>query len=180
MTATRYSQLKLPMKLCHNGSAPKREDEGYDPAYKYDLIYKTIVHNCDGLTLYADQNQVIDESTWGHGGYGEACSGLTGRLINKRVAKGGQVVITSDHGRCRPRAYLHRHKLHDYPKEFARIGTCELHYLASSLLEMVVDPTIPTTSEGKKKIFQRKMGFTVDTFSIVIKVWIGRVQPALV
>ena len=64
MTATRYSQLKLSMKLCHNSSAPKREDEGYDPAYKYDLIYKTNVHDCNGFTLYTYQNQVIDESAW--------------------------------------------------------------------------------------------------------------------
>ena len=33
MTATRYSQLKLSLKLCHNGSAPKRGDEVSDPAY---------------------------------------------------------------------------------------------------------------------------------------------------
>ena len=89
MSLTRFSQLKQSLKLCHNGSAPKRNDEGYDPAYKYDLIYKTIVHNCNGVTLYADQNQTIDESTWGHGGYGEAGSGLTGQLMNKKVAKGG-------------------------------------------------------------------------------------------
>ena len=60
MAATRYSQLKLSMKLCHNDSAPKREDEGYDPAYKYNLINKTIVHNCNGITMYVNQNQLIN------------------------------------------------------------------------------------------------------------------------
>ena len=77
MTATRYCQLKLSLKLCHNNIAPKRGDDDYDPAYKYNLIYKTIVHTCNGVTKYADQNQVIDKSIWEHVGYGEAGSGLT-------------------------------------------------------------------------------------------------------
>ena len=74
------------------------------------------MRNYNGVTNYADRNQVIDEPIWGHGGYGETGSGMTGRLIKKKVAKGGQVVISADHGRCRPRVYLHRHKVHEYPK----------------------------------------------------------------
>ena len=34
---------------------------------------------------------------------------------------------------------------------------------------MVIDPAIPTTSDGKKKIFRKKMGFTVDNFFICDK-----------
>ena len=175
MTASRYGQLKLALKLCHNGSAPKRGHANYDPAYKYDLIYKCIVHNCNEVSKYADENQVIDESTWGHSGYGESGTGLTGRLMNKKVSKGGQVVISSDLGRCRPRAYLHRHKVHDYPKEFTRMGTGELHHLASSLLQMVIDPTA-IQSDSKKKIFRKKMGFTVDNCFVCDKglEWAGK------
>ena len=79
------------------------------------------------------------------------------------------MVITSDNDRYRPQAYLHRYKLHDYPKDFTRMGACELHHLASSPLEIGIDPVIPTTSEGKKKIFRKKMGFTVDNFFICDK-----------
>ena len=89
--------------------------------------------------------------------------------MNKKVVEKGQVVFTPDHGRCRPRAYSHRHKLHDYPKELTRMGACELHYLASLHLEMVVDPTIPTTSEVKEKNFRKKMDFTVGNFFICDK-----------
>ena len=33
---------------------------GYDPAYKYDLIFRCMVHNCNAITLYAEQNQTVD------------------------------------------------------------------------------------------------------------------------
>jgi len=88
--------------------------------------------------------------------------------MNKKFPKGVQVVISSDLGHCRPRAYLHRHKVHNYPKEFTRMGTGEIHHLASSLLKMVIDPTA-TQSDGKKKIFRKKMGFTVDNFFVCDK-----------
>jgi len=88
--------------------------------------------------------------------------------MNKKFPKGVQVVISSDLGHCRPRAYLHRHKVHNYPKEFTRMGTGEIHHLVSSLLKMVIDPTA-TQSDGKKKIFRKKMGFTVDNFFVCDK-----------
>jgi len=78
MTASRYDQLKSALKLCHNGSSPKRGNNNYDPAYKYDLIYKCIVHNFNEVTKYADKNQVIDESTCRHSDYRETGAGLIG------------------------------------------------------------------------------------------------------
>ena len=48
MTLTRFGELKRNLKLCHNGSVLKRGMPNYDPAYKYDLIYKMMVHNCIG------------------------------------------------------------------------------------------------------------------------------------
>ena len=89
-----------------------------------------MVHNCNAISLYAEENQTVDETTWGHAGFGEAGSGLTGRLMNKKVNKGGQTTIMSDSRRFRPRAYIHRHKMHD-PKGMTRKGCTELaHYLA--------------------------------------------------
>ena len=79
------------------------------------------------------------------------------------------MVISSDHGRCRPRVNLHWYKVHEYPKEFTCMGAYELHHLASSLLEIVIDPTTTTISGSKKKIFRKKMGFTVDTFFLCDK-----------
>ena len=55
-----------------------------------------MVFNINAISRKADENQVIDESTWGHGGYGESGSGITTRLMNKKVCKGGQVVLIMD------------------------------------------------------------------------------------
>ena len=170
LSATRFCELKRAKKLCHNGSSPKRGQPGYDPAYKFTLIYDTIVHNTNAITKYADENQVIDESTWGHGGYGEAGSGLTGRLLNKPKAKGGQVVIITDVGRRRPRAFMHRHKLHE--RAFTREGPSELHDLGSKVLDMVIESDVASATNASntttytKKIFRKKPCITVDNYFI--------------
>ena len=96
MTMTRYGELKRNKKLCINEATPKRGEPGYNPAYKYDLVYAVMVFNINAISRKADENQVIDESTWGHGGYGESGSGITTRLMNKKVCKGGQVVLIMD------------------------------------------------------------------------------------
>ena len=38
----RWFQLKRIFKLCNNNMATKRGEEGYNPCYKYDLIYDVI------------------------------------------------------------------------------------------------------------------------------------------
>ena len=97
MRYSRFKDLKSALKLCHNGSEPNRGQENYDPAYKYDLIYQAMIHNTNAITKYANENQTMDETTWGHGGYGEA--GLVSRLRNKKVNKGGKIVLVSDSGK---------------------------------------------------------------------------------
>eukprot|EP00957_Ditylum_brightwellii_P004840 368682-Ditylum_brightwellii.AAC.1 len=84
MTLTRFGELKRSIKLYHNGSVPKSRMDGYDPAYKYDMIYKAMVLNCNAITLRADKNLTIDKTTWDHAGYGEHGSGLTGYPQNKK------------------------------------------------------------------------------------------------
>ncbi len=164
MTLTRYGELKRNKKLCVNISSPKPDQPGYDPAYKYDLIYKTLVHNTNAISKKADENQVLDESTWGHGGFGEAGSGITTRLMNKKVSKGGQVVFMMDRFRMRIRAYMHRHKLYKkiYKGErdrWGKNGTFELFYLSTSLLKMVQGVT-----SDDKKIFEEKPCITADNY----------------
>ena len=92
MTLTQFGELKSNMKLCFNDMCPKHHEKSYDPAYKFNLIYNSLVHNTNALTRKADENQVVDVTTWGHSGYGESGSGLTGRLCNKKVPQGGQTV----------------------------------------------------------------------------------------
>ena len=73
------------MKLCHNTSEPKKEQLGYNPAYKYNLVYQTMVHNTNAITKYADEHQVVGETTQSYAGYGKSGSGLAGRLMSKKI-----------------------------------------------------------------------------------------------
>ena len=117
MSYDRFLQIKRTYKLCNNYSAAPRGDPKYNPAYKYDLIFKAIVHNCNALTKYADSDLCGDETTFPHMGYGESNTGLLKRLGQTKpgITRGMQTVMVFDVHRIRPRAYLHRHKLHLNP-----------------------------------------------------------------
>jgi hypothetical protein len=108
MNHHRFLQIKRVIKLCNNDISPKKGQDGYNPAYKYDLIYKTIIHNVNAITALAELDQTGDETTWGHGGFGEAGTGIIGRVGDKPgKTKGGQIVLCSDVHRIRPRGYMH-------------------------------------------------------------------------
>jgi hypothetical protein len=42
---SRWLEVKRVYKLCNNLTAPKKGMAGYDPTYKYNFIYKVLVHN---------------------------------------------------------------------------------------------------------------------------------------
>ena len=133
MTYRRYLQIKRMKKLCNNNTAPKRGQPGYDPAYKFDYIYKCIVHNVNALTKQAGLDLCGDETTWATASPGEAGSGITGRVVGKPgVNKGGQTVIVSDVDRFRPRAYMHRHKLHMKPDGWTIMSQWEVSFFFRS------------------------------------------------
>ena len=97
MTHCRFIQIKRVMKLCDNKACPKQGEAGYDPAYKFDYIWKTIVHNVNAISKTADLDLCGDETSYATGSYGEKGSGLVGRIQNKPgVSKGGQIVLVSD------------------------------------------------------------------------------------
>ena len=159
-----------------------------------------MTHNCNAITKYADENQTVDETTWGHAGYGESGSGITTRLMNKKVNKGGQTTIMSDSGRFRPRSYIHRHKLHLPVDGMTKRGTNELCYLLKDIENMMLpqDPHATTTSTShlfnnghlnsarttpsspakkkRKQIFRKKPVVCADNFFYDDKIceWIGK------
>ena len=97
ITHTRWLQVKRTYKLCDNDLAAKKGDADYDPAYKFDYIYKCLVHNINAFTQLGDLDLCGDETTCGHGGYGEAGSGILARRMNKPgVTFGMQTVLVSD------------------------------------------------------------------------------------
>ena len=116
MTKERWHHMKRIYKLCDNSLAKKRGEEGYDPAYKYRFIWDVLIHNINAISTKSCDDQCVDESTYAFGGFGEAKSGIISLIKGKPgCSKGGQVVLSVDVDRRRPRAIVHRHKhLHPY------------------------------------------------------------------
>jgi hypothetical protein len=177
MKVHRFLQIKRVIKLCNNLSAPKKGEIGYNPAYKYDFIYKVLFHNVNALTKFAELDQTGDETTWGHGGFGEAGSGIIGRVRDKPgKTKGGQIVLTSDVHRIRPRAYLHRHKLHEKPAGWNAMGPLEVRMILEQLGSMVIEEDNSTnTMISTRNIFREKPHSTWDNYfsGDLIMNWIG-------
>ena len=69
ITYLRWLAVKRVIKLCNNDTAPKRVEAGYDPAYKFDMIYNKIIKNMNAIKESTDLDQCGDETTWFHGGY---------------------------------------------------------------------------------------------------------------
>jgi hypothetical protein len=101
------------------------------------MLYDVIISNLNAITEHAEADQCGDETSWGHSGYGEAGSGLAGRIMGKPgITRGGQIGISSDVSRCRPRAYVHRHKLHERPKGFVE-GPNEVRMIVNQILPLI-------------------------------------------
>jgi hypothetical protein len=169
----RWLQIKRVVKLCNNDGVPKRGEEGYDPAYKYDMLWEALFANVNAITKHAELDLCGDETTWGHGGFGEAGSGLVGRIMGKPgISKGGQIVMISDVNRIRPRAYVHRHKLHTKPPGWTTQGPSEVRKIMEMITPMVVGEE---TSGGQRQIYRRKPHGTWDNFfsGEVIMKWLG-------
>jgi hypothetical protein len=143
ITHTRWLGVKKVYKLCNNDCAPPKDHANYDPAYKYDYIYKCLVGNTNAITQKAELDLCGDETTCGHGGFEEAGSGILARRQGKPgVTFGMQMVIISDVHRNRIRAYTHRHKVWKTKKlnpiGWNKEGPCELRRILEGLMPMVV------------------------------------------
>ena len=118
MPLKKFGGTNMKINLCNNDAEKSRHQEGYDPAYKFDLPYKDLVANTNKISGKDDENQVIDDSSWTHCGYGEARSGIFGRLSqNKKFAKGGQNVMCMDSGKFQIHAYMHPQNLYNHKKQ---------------------------------------------------------------
>jgi hypothetical protein len=169
----RWLQIKRVVKLCNNDGVPKRGEEGYDPAYKYDMLWDVIFANVNAITKHAELDLCGDETTWGHGGFGEAGSGLVGRIMGKPgISKGGQIVMISDVNRIRPRAYVHRHKLHTKAPGWTTQGPFEVRMIMEMITPMIEgqEPLL-----GQRQIYREKPHSTWDNYFSGDKIfsWLG-------
>ena len=105
MSYERFKEIKRVLKLNNNASAPAKGADGYDPASKLRLIYDAMVRNSNALTLYAEADMCVDETSWANGGFGP----LNKKIKNKPgVRAGGQAVLGTDASVFRPRVVSFR------------------------------------------------------------------------
>ena len=105
MSYERFKEIKRVLKLNNNAAAAAKGTDGYDPASKLRLIYDVMVRNSNALTLYAEADMCVDETSWANGGFGP----LNKKIKNKPgVRAGGQAVIGTDATRFRPRVISFR------------------------------------------------------------------------
>jgi hypothetical protein len=164
MHKTRWLELKRTVKLCNNLTSPKRGEPGYNPAYKYDLIYDVLVHNTNAITKRAGLDLCGDETSWAHQGFAEKGTGVTSNIIGKPgVSKGGQTVLVSDTDRIRIRAYIHRHKLHH--QHYSIAGQNEVYLIWQKLKVLVNnEDNIENVHPSRRGIFSEKPHITWDNF----------------
>jgi hypothetical protein len=107
----RWLQIKRVVQLCNNQAAPKQGPEGYDPAYKYDMLW---------YVLFANVNDISK------------------RIMGKPgISKGGQIVMISDVYGIRPCAYVHCHKLHTKPPGWTTRGPSKVRKIMEMITPMV-------------------------------------------
>ena len=166
LSLSRWFNLKRLLKLNNNDLSPKRGEVGYDPAYKYDMIYRTIVDNVIALTRSAEMDLTGDESSWAHQGYGESGSNIIKRIQNKPgVSKGGQTVLVSATNRIRPYWYQHRHNKNTrYPSEGMNAeGPAEVRTFIDEMKKHVRH-AMDDESMQKKIIFECEPHSTWDNY----------------
>ena len=74
MSYSHWRSIKQLLKLNNNLTDTKKKgDDRYDPCCKYDFIYKVLVHNMNNVSISADLDATVDESTWGFGGFRGNC-----------------------------------------------------------------------------------------------------------
>ena len=69
-------------KLNNNEATQKRGEDGYKPAHKFDLIWRTSVKNFNAPTKEACIYLTGNETSWVHQGWGEPQIGLASIIIN--------------------------------------------------------------------------------------------------
>ena len=161
MSLDRWVNLKRIYKLNNNDVAKNKEEAGYNPAYKYDLIFDVLTSNVRAMAKKAELDLTGDETTWGFQGYGESGEAVVKRVVGKPgVSKGGQTALVSATNRIRPYWYQHRNnRSKKYGDGWKAEGPCEVRSCIDELEKLIVG------REGnEKKIFPKEPHITWDNY----------------
>ena len=172
MTLTRFGEIKRNINLWNNDAAKARYQEGYNTAYNFYLPYKDLVVNTNTISVKDDENQVIDESSGPHCGYGDAGSGIFVRLYqNNKCEKGWNTVMCIYYGRFQIYMYMNHHKLYNHKKQgWQDAGPYEHYTLQCDFLEM-----ISGSMSSNINLFHDKPTTTVEKYFVTDAIidWAG-------
>ena len=150
--------MKRCYKSCNNLTSKKGGDPNYEPAYRFNYILDVICHNTNALTLFAESDQCFDETSYTFNGWGEAGTRLIGLVLGKpNITRGGQLCLMSDVHQIRPRAHVHRHKLH--VKHYNCMGPNEVRLVWDQL-----QPLLNANTFQPQSLFPEKPHIACDNF----------------
>ena len=116
MNYRRWVKIKRVKKFCNNDTSTVKVNDGYNPIYKFDYIWRCLIHNVNFLTKHDELDLYVDDTSLATAIYYGSGAGLTRQISNKtRITKGDHTVLVSDVYCIRTREYRHRHKLHVNP-----------------------------------------------------------------
>ena len=149
MNYRRWLKIKRIKKISNNDTETRKVQDGYNPSYKFDYIWRCVIHNVNFITNNSKLDICGDETRWSTASYGEAGAGITGLIDNKTgITNGGQKVLVSDIHSVRMCAYSHRHKLHMNPPECNVWGKIEVKEIMEGMKLMAEGE-----GGGERKIF---------------------------
>jgi hypothetical protein len=138
------------------------------------MLWYVLFANVNAISKHAELDLCGDKTTWGHGGFGEAGSGLVGRIMGKPgISKGGQIVMISNVNWIWPRAYVHRHKLHTRLPGWTAQGPSEVRKTMEMITPMAGGQE--PRCRGQQPIYQQKLHLTWNNFfsGNIICSWMG-------
>ena len=80
-----WIQVKRVKKMCDNDTEKKVGEEVYEPCYKFDYIWISLVHNMNILIEEDDLGLCGDDTSWSTASYGESGAVVTDRVNNNLV-----------------------------------------------------------------------------------------------
>lgn len=123
-------------------AAIKSNQPGHDPVHKCRFICDIIAADVNAIAKKVCLDLCGDESAWPHAGFGEAKTGLVLVIGDKPgVNKGRQIVVVMDCHQMHLRAFLCRHKKHNF--KWSCPGASEAQLIWEHQLEPLV------TASGK-------------------------------
>ena len=138
MAHRRWLQIKTVKKSCNKNTVDPKFHDDYDPTYKYDYIYKKIIHNIKFLSKHTELDQTGDKTSWETASPGEKGAGVTFRVKgNTEVTNGCQPVLVCEGHLVFPCTNIHRHKLHMKPQGWGEMGMIEVRRMAEAIMTMV-------------------------------------------